>query len=75
MSYSLVWFKRDLRWQDHEALAYAAKQGPVRCIYVVEPELWWTSMHLVKHFASVQLLRNKMQTHHTSLDLIFSISL
>ena len=31
MSYSLVWFKRDLRWQDHEALAHAAKQGPVRC--------------------------------------------
>jgi deoxyribodipyrimidine photolyase len=25
MSYSMVWFKRDLRWEDHEALAQAAK--------------------------------------------------
>ena len=37
MSYSVVWFKRDLRWHDHAALARAAKHGPVRCIYVIEP--------------------------------------
>jgi deoxyribodipyrimidine photo-lyase len=40
MSYELVWFKRDLRWQDHAALAQASHHGPVRCIYVIEPELW-----------------------------------
>ena len=40
MSYQLVWFKRDLRCEDHLALIKAAKQGPVRCIYVVEPMLW-----------------------------------
>jgi deoxyribodipyrimidine photolyase len=27
MSYSMVWFKRDLRWEDHEALAQSAKSG------------------------------------------------
>jgi deoxyribodipyrimidine photolyase len=29
MSYSMVWFKRDLRWEDHEALAQAAKSGDI----------------------------------------------
>ncbi len=40
MSYGVVWFKRDLRIVDHAALAAAARQGPVLCIYVVEPSLW-----------------------------------
>ncbi len=40
MSYSVVWFKRDLRLHDHAALSQAASQGPVLCLYVVEPELW-----------------------------------
>ncbi|MEY3937105.1 MAG: photolyase, partial [Pseudomonadota bacterium] len=26
MSYELVWFKRDLRWEDHAALAHAARR-------------------------------------------------
>ena len=50
MSYSLVWFKRDLRWQDHAALAHAAQLGPVRCIYVVEPELWLQADVALQHF-------------------------
>ena len=36
----LVWFKRDLRAQDHAALARAAERGPVLPLYVVEPDLW-----------------------------------
>jgi deoxyribodipyrimidine photo-lyase len=36
----LVWFKRDLRVQDHPALTLAAGLGPVLPVYVVEPELW-----------------------------------
>lgn len=36
MSYELVWFKRDLRWQDHAALAQATQRGPVRCVYVID---------------------------------------
>jgi len=54
MTYSLVWFKRDLRWQDHAALAEAAKQGPVRCIYVIEPELWLQPDAALQHFEFVR---------------------
>ena len=54
MTYALVWFKRDLRWQDHAALAEAAKQGPVRCIYVVEPELWLQPDVALQHFEFVR---------------------
>ncbi|MGQ9724060.1 MAG: deoxyribodipyrimidine photo-lyase/cryptochrome family protein [Tepidimonas sp.] len=40
MTVQLVWFKRDLRVQDHEPLAAAARHGPVLPIYIVEPSLW-----------------------------------
>ncbi len=33
----LVWFKRDLRVDDHEPLARAASRGPVAALYVYEP--------------------------------------
>ena len=54
MSYSLVWFKRDLRWQDHEALSQAAMKGPVRCIYVVEPQLWLQPDSALQHFEFIR---------------------
>jgi deoxyribodipyrimidine photo-lyase len=38
--FQVVWFKRDLRIQDHRPLAEAAKRGPVIPLFVVEPELW-----------------------------------
>ena len=40
MTDSLVWFKRDLRLHDHAALVEAATQGPVLCLYVIEPSVW-----------------------------------
>jgi len=36
----VVWFKRDLRVQDHPALSLAARQGPVLPLYILEPGLW-----------------------------------
>lgn len=36
----VVWFKRDLRVEDHEPLVRAAASGAVLPIYIVEPELW-----------------------------------
>lgn len=37
----LVWFKRDLRTIDHQALAAATRSGrPVLCLYIVDPEQW-----------------------------------
>jgi len=40
MSYSVVWFKRDLRVVDHAALHAAAQRGPILCLYVIEPSVW-----------------------------------
>ena len=37
---TLLWFKRDLRLADHPALAFAAEQGDVIPLYVIEPEYW-----------------------------------
>jgi deoxyribodipyrimidine photo-lyase len=36
----IVWFKRDLRVQDHRALHAAAQLGAVLPLYIAEPELW-----------------------------------
>ena len=36
----LVWYKRDLRVQDHPALCMAAEMGAVLPLYIVEPEYW-----------------------------------
>ncbi|MCA6253855.1 MAG: deoxyribodipyrimidine photo-lyase, partial [Phenylobacterium sp.] len=36
----VVWFKRDLRVEDHRPLALAARAGPVLPLYIVEPGLW-----------------------------------
>jgi deoxyribodipyrimidine photo-lyase len=40
MGIQLVWFKRDLRVHDHAALAQAAAQGPMLCLYIIEPSYW-----------------------------------
>lgn len=42
-SVQLVWFKRDLRIQDHAPLVYAAQQGAVLPVYIFEPQLWLQS--------------------------------
>ena len=63
MSYALVWFKRDLRWQDHAALQTAAQQGPVRCLYVVEPELWLQPDAALQHFEFVRESLQDLDAH------------
>ena len=41
MAVELVWFKRDLRVEDHGPLTRASATGaPVLCLYIIEPELW-----------------------------------
>jgi deoxyribodipyrimidine photo-lyase len=39
MGYQVVWFKRDLRVEDHRPLAAAAERGPVLPLYIIEPEV------------------------------------
>jgi deoxyribodipyrimidine photo-lyase len=54
MSYELVWFKRDLRLHDHAALTCAANKGLVRCIYIVEPDLWKLPDVALQHFEFIK---------------------
>lgn len=54
MSYQLVWFKRDLRCENHAALVEAAKLGPIRCIYLVEPTLWMQPDVALQHFEFIR---------------------
>lgn len=37
---TLVWFKRDLRIDDHAPLHHAAASGAVLPLYIIEPEYW-----------------------------------
>lgn len=37
---TIVWFKRDLRVEDHAPLAEAARHGPVLPLWIVEPAQW-----------------------------------
>ena len=50
MSYSVVWFKRDLRLNDHAALTQALAHGPVLCLYIVEPSLWRSPDAATQHY-------------------------
>jgi deoxyribodipyrimidine photo-lyase len=36
----IIWFKRDLRIEDHRPLARAAMRGPVLPLFIIEPDLW-----------------------------------
>ena len=67
MTYALVWFKRDLRWQDHAALAQASLSGPVRCIYVIEPELWLQADCALQHFEFVRESLQSLDAHLRTL--------
>tara|TARA_A100001015_G_scaffold318935_1_gene440320 strand:+ start:8330 stop:9709 length:1380 start_codon:yes stop_codon:yes gene_type:complete len=37
---NIVWFKRDLRIEDHAPLLLASQKGPVIPLYILEPDLW-----------------------------------
>ena len=50
MTYSVVWFKRDLRLHDHAPLVEAATHGPVLCLCVIEPSLWAQQDAARQHF-------------------------
>lgn len=73
MSYRVVWFKRDLRLHDHAALAHAARQGPVLCLYIAEPDLWGQADAALQHFEfvreSLAELHAELQTHGGGLVL------
>ncbi|MBC3881173.1 deoxyribodipyrimidine photo-lyase [Undibacterium sp. LX40W] len=58
MTFSVVWFKRDLRVHDHAPLRAAAERGPVMCLYILEPSLWRQPDYAVQHY---QFLRESLR--------------
>ncbi|CAJ0706081.1 MULTISPECIES: cryptochrome/deoxyribodipyrimidine photo-lyase family protein [Ralstonia] len=54
MSYTIVWFKRDLRVHDHAPLVHAARRGKVLCLYVIEPSLWAQPDAASQHYLFIQ---------------------
>lgn len=48
---NVVWFKRDLRTVDHEALAKASMHSSVLPLYILEPELWQQPDMSYRHYA------------------------
>jgi deoxyribodipyrimidine photo-lyase len=61
----LVWFKRDLRADDHRPLAQAARRGPVLGLYLYEPDLHgseeFTAAHVVFLNESLRSLQNSLR--------------
>ncbi len=58
MSYSLIWFKRDMRWHDHAALWHAAHEASMRgrlaCVYIIEPEYWRQPDMATQHYLFIR---------------------
>lgn len=50
----VVWFKRDLRVEDHAPLWHAAKAGLVWPIYIAEPAYWQLPDTSLRHQAFIQ---------------------
>ncbi|MCB1389894.1 MAG: deoxyribodipyrimidine photo-lyase [Rhodobacteraceae bacterium] len=61
---SLVWFRRDLRVDDHPALSRAAAEGPVLPVYIADPEEWAQGDLAARHLAfldeSIRSLREDL---------------
>lgn len=63
----LLWFKRDLRVQDHAALFKAASAGPVLPLYILEPELWAQPDMSLRHY---QFLRGSLMSLNRALQTL-----
>lgn len=58
----IVWFKRDLRIEDHRVLTQAAEQGPVLPLYVVEDELWREPDMSARQWAFIEECLHELRT-------------
>lgn len=58
---NVVWFKRDLRTEDHIPLAEAARFGEVLPLYAAEPSVWKTGGLSARHFQFVRESLEDMQ--------------
>ncbi|WP_310556752.1 deoxyribodipyrimidine photo-lyase [Flavobacterium sp.] len=69
---NIVWFKRDLRFTDHEPLFYASQQNlPVLLLYCFEPSVMNYDDSDVRHwrfiYESIQDLQQKLEVSNSKL--------
>lgn len=72
---NIVWFKRDLRFTDHEPLSHAQNQKlPILLIFCFEPSIMSFPDSDIRHwrfvFQSLQDMQQKLERHTTKI-LIF----
>ena len=71
----VVWFKRDLRLHDHEAIHEAlAASGKTLLLYIFEPSLLQDYHYSQRHFdfikQSLEALQNELQKYHTQILIV-----
>jgi deoxyribodipyrimidine photo-lyase len=69
---NIVWFKRDLRFTDHEPLFYASQQNiPILLVYCFEPSVMNYDDADVRHwrfiYESIQDLQSKLEVSNSNL--------
>lgn len=72
---NLVWFKRDLRLQDHAPLAEACKDGlPVLLLYCLEPMLLQDNHYSLRHWRfiwqSIEDLNRQLVDYETAIQVV-----
>lgn len=72
---NIVWFKRDLRVEDHAALLSAATDGAVLPLYILEPELWRQPDMSYRHYRFLQdcLAELNQELSHLGQKLIIKV--
>jgi len=73
MDHVVVWFKRDLRTQDHRPLVTAVKRGSVSCVYFIEPELWRAPDAATQHYQFILESLSDLRQALTKLGLDLTI--
>ena len=64
---ALVWFKRDLRVEDHLPLLNAAKTGAVLPVYIIEPDYWQQNDVSLRHWQFVAPALQQLNTQLSAL--------
>ena len=64
---ALVWFKRDLRIDDHMPLLQAAKTGAVLPLYIIEPDYWQQSDVSLRHWQFIAPALEQLNQQLTTL--------
>ena len=67
----VLWFRRDLRLDDHPALVSAARQGPVVALFVLDEALLLTAgrPRIAYLFRTLRALERQLGTHGATLTL------